>query len=354
MRFLILVSLFIFVFSCDPISCGHLTSKCGLNENCEVSEQYVDKSLIVDENIGYDNNIELNGDRDASSTEPVSDRSMFEIYKELERERNKNIEIFSISPKNCCVDYTLNIIITGKKFDNNSKIYFDSKPLDTYYESPTQIRGRITFPSKTGVYKVWVEDLDGNKSNNKDFDVILCRDTSIAYLQPSRAKSGENVLLKVFGYSFQSNHKIYFEDDELGTKYLSPKQLEVAPYLSLKIIKEGKYKVKIKTDKEICGSYFTGSRTFTVTSASINPEIQRVLPNTLSIGNKYSMKVYGQRFQPECKIYVNSIKFDCKFIYSTLLSFDFDVDNTWKKGEYDLFIENKSLEKSNIFKIKIE
>ena len=293
-----------------------------------------------------------------------------EIYKENRDIHRKNEDIIdesqkdnkvdntpkitNIYPSNCCTEYTLNMIIKGVNIDEGTKIIFNDKTIKTYFDGPTQVSGRVTFPATVGKYKVWLENSDGKRSDYKMFDVVPCRGTKIAYLQPRELKSNENSQLKIIGQGFLPSHKIYFEDKELGTKYIDTRELNVNPYLSLKGVGVGEYKIRVKTDKEICGSYFTGSRTLTVISNSTNPEIYRVFPNAMSVGSKYSVTIEGKNFNDKCKVYLNNKLFNCNFVSSYQVKFEFDVDNSWKKGEYDLYLENSNLEKSNSIKVQVK
>jgi len=124
------------------------------------------------------------------------------------------------------------IYLLGENFDNNVKVYFgDKEAIVNYYANSSKIRVNAPQSDSEGFVTVKVVNPDGSFSElTNAYEYLAPPPTPapvISYLSETSLVTGQQKTIYLFGENIAPNAKVYFDDEEIETDFVSDLRVRI-------------------------------------------------------------------------------------------------------------------------------
>ncbi len=195
-----------------------------------------------------------------------------------------------------------------------SVIYFNGQPLNTVYDSPTQLHATVpaSLVVSPGTVPVLVRNYDQQISNTLQFTIAGA--PTLTKLTPGDTAAGSpQFTLVLEGTNFRPNVRVEWNGSPLTTYVDSSTSLRAIVDAGL-LSNSGVYPVLVRTPEGLT------SNTLNFTVTGNNPAITSLSPDTFPAGSPLSqLTVNGTGFQSDAVVYWNATALVTAFVSDTKL-----------------------------------
>ena len=236
-------------------------------------------------------------------------------------------KITAIDPVKGPTGASIDVKITGEKFQKGATITFNNRELLSTFVSATELKVKLVLIGvNPGKYPLQVKNSNGNKSQPVDFEVISIPTPEITSLSPNKAGRGARFVMKVNGKNFVQGAKVFFSGTVLVSRFKSDTLIEADVDLSGQ--SNGTYPILVRNP----GGVDSKSMNFEVTDPPPPPTIKIINPDKGKENSKIDFTVYGTLFDSSAKIMFNGKAIGTKFVSSSELKADPKLDLTGVKA----------------------
>jgi hypothetical protein len=268
--------------------------------------------------------------------------------------------ISEISPTTAGQNAQVTLKIKGTNFISTSQVFFATTKLSVKFISDKELEAQLDLTGVgTGTYPVEVRNpVDQNGTNTKDSNKIDFQVTppppapEMNAITPTSAKLGSTIAeFRALGKRFTKNAEIWFigpdpKDPKKNvtikekTVYVSPNEVKIEKFkLDATKFNAGIYKVRLVNVGE--GSPPSNELALTVLPEFPPPKIISLSPSSGYVGSKVKVKINGQAFEKTSEVTFDSKKITAKFVSTSQLEVELDLNGLTANKEYDIQVKNQ-------------
>lgn len=237
------------------------------------------------------------------------------------------------------------VTLSGDRFTATSIVFINGKTHPATFSSSKQLVIPALTLSQAGHYSIWVENSNGQKSNQLPLEVRpALMPPAIKLLSPAQVVEKTVVSIGIIGKYFEPKAKVSFQGNTtLPTTFVSSGELRIT---LPNTVAKGQYAIRvINPDGQT-----SGPAQLTVVAAAPKPVLTRVNPVRVPLGSTGAIQAIGSQFIQGAQVQVGTRLLKTKFVSSTQLTFA--LPKNFQVGTYLVRVFNAK-QASNTVKLEV-
>ncbi len=240
--------------------------------------------------------------------------------------------------------FTLDIY--GEKFSYRAKVYLNGKSVpggQISWVSEKLIRVKFS-PLKSGVYRIFVENIGGIRSNELTFLVEKVQLAPVLTLiKPSEIFAGRTYTVELWGERFQRGARVKVGNNAFPSTFVSDKLLKI----TIKLSQVGPYQVEVLNPNNLVSNRLT----LLVRPLPAKPVLTSLSPAQIEEFKAVTIALLGRNFSKGNRVFVNNVPYPTSFVSTTQLRVT--LPNTLKRGVYTVFVRDIYNQQSNSLSLRV-